>query len=79
MFALRDHDVEEVFAWFEQCYDTEVDQLTGRVHLRRVALPTEGGVGDQDARLINSMTQMAAVQQQVLDDEARRATRNNGS
>lgn len=75
MFALRDPDVEEVLTWFEQCYDLNVHPTTGRAYWHRAVLPSEGGIGEQDARLINGMAYVAEVQQAVLDENAKRKAR----
>ena len=75
MLSLRNSEVEEIFAWFEHCYDVEVHSTTGRPYWKRVALPGDGGIGTQDARLIHGLTYMASVQQQVLNERLARQAR----
>lgn len=61
-----------LMTWFRHCYDVELEPASGRAFWRRVALPGDGGIGEQDARLLNALEYMATVYQRLTDDAAAR-------
>jgi hypothetical protein len=67
---LKDAEVQEVISWFGHCYD--VESGNGVASWKRTALPAAGGIGGQDARLINAMEYVAGVHQRVLEENWRR-------
>jgi len=56
--------VNEALAWFDECYALEAG--FGWVRWRRVALPTEGGIDVQPARLLEQMAWIAQVRNAEL-------------
>jgi len=60
--------------WFVHCYDIEFTPQ-GAAVWRRVALPAAGGVGDQDAWLMDGLEYVAGLHQQLVEDMEKRRRR----
>lgn len=56
--------VEEIFSWFYATHELATDN--GRVWWRRTSLPTAGGVGDQDGRLMAELEYLEALLNALL-------------
>ena len=62
-------EVEYVLQWFSWCYAVEVVGM-GSITCRRVALPSAGSVGEQDAWLWLRLQAMQATMQTILHEQA---------
>jgi hypothetical protein len=56
---------------FRQCYQLEVNGLTGSVRFNRVVLPRKGGVWDQDAREMEALDVLQTTAAEVLHEQLR--------
>jgi hypothetical protein len=69
-------DVETAIQWFAQTHDLQT--ADGVVRWRRLSLPSAGGNGDQDARLMQQLQLLRRVGNDLLREErARHAKRED--
>lgn len=61
-----DKEVEELSRWFALCYDLEWDAMSGLAFWHRIALPADGGAGDQDARLMHALDWASSVHNDIM-------------
>lgn len=55
---------ESALRWFDSTY--ELTEIRGRVVFRRTELPGPGGVGDQDARLMDALEVLRRVHDDLM-------------